>query len=148
MGIKFKKPEKRTEKWDRLEKLWDEFDTLKYSYRKPNSYNTYLLIKENKDCDGIDKELENNSALKNRLKELDDERIEIEKYNIGGESLLDNDLKRIKELSENVYENSVGESVHLLNDNEVENLQISRGTLNGKEREIINNHVSMTITMM
>ena len=40
------------------------------------------------------------------MKELGDERIEIEKYNIGGESLLDNDLKRIKELSENVYENS------------------------------------------
>ena len=67
------------------------------------------IIKENKDCDDIDKELKNNSALKNRLKELDSERIEIEKYNIGGESLLDNDLKRIKELSENVYENSVGE---------------------------------------
>ena len=52
------------------------------------------------------------------MKELDDERIEIEKYIIGGESLLDNDLKRIKELSENVYEDSVCESVHLLNDNE------------------------------
>ena len=24
----FKKPEKRTEKWDRLEKLWDEFGKL------------------------------------------------------------------------------------------------------------------------
>jgi penicillin amidase len=36
------------------EKLWDEFDTLKYSYRKPNSYNTYLLIKENKDLEYYD----------------------------------------------------------------------------------------------
>ena len=145
-------PEYVVDKSTKLETIFDRINLvdIRFEVLKRDAVITALkaIIKENKDCDDIDKELENNSALKNRLKELDDERIEIEKYNIGGESLLDNDLKRIKELSENVYENSVGESVHLLNDNEVENLQISRGTLNRKEREIINNHVSMTIKML
>ena len=145
-------PEYVVDKSTKLETIFDRINLvdIRFEVLKRDAVITALkaIIKENKDCDDIDKELENNSALKNRLKELDDERIEIEKYNIGGESLLDNDLKRIKKLSENVYENSVGESVHLLNDNEVENLQISRGTLNRKEREIINNHVSMTIKML
>jgi HD-GYP domain-containing protein (c-di-GMP phosphodiesterase class II) len=145
-------PEYVVDKSTKLETIFDRINLvdIRFEVLKRDAVITALkaIIKENKDCDDIDKELENNSALKNRLKELGDERIEIEKYNIGGESLLDNDLKRIKELSENVYENSVGESVHLLNDNEVENLQISRGTLNRKEREIINNHVSMTIKML
>ena len=145
-------PEYVVDKSTKLETIFDRINLvdIRFEVLKRDAVITALkaIIKENKDCDDIDKELENNSALKNKLKELDDERIEIEKYNIGGESLLDNDLKRIKKLSENVYENSVGESVHLLNDNEVENLQISRGTLNRKEREIINNHVSMTIKML
>ena len=145
-------PEYVVDKSTKLETIFDRINLvdIRFEVLKRDAVITALkaIIKENKDCDDIDKELENNSALKNKLKELDDERIEIEKYNIGGESLLDNDLKRIKELSENVYENSVGENVHLLNDNEVENLQISRGTLNRKEREIINNHVSMTIKML
>ena len=145
-------PEYVVDKSTKLETIFDRINLIdiRFEVLKRDAVITALkaIIKENKDCDDIDKELENNSALKNRLKELDDERIEIEKYNIGGESLLDNDLKRIKELSENIYENSVGESVHLLNDNEVENLQISRGTLNRQEREIINNHVSMTIKML
>jgi HD-GYP domain-containing protein (c-di-GMP phosphodiesterase class II) len=145
-------PEYVVDKSTKLETIFDRINLvdIRFEVLKRDAVITALkaIIKENKDCDDIDKELENNSALKNTLKELDDERIEIEKYNIGGESLLDNDLKRIKKLSENVYENSVGESVHLLNDNEVENLQISRGTLNRKEREIINNHVSMTIKML
>ena len=145
-------PEYVIDKSTKLETIFDRINLvdIRFEVLKRDAVITALkaIIKENKDCDDIDKELENNSALKNRLKELDDERIEIEKYNIGGESLLDNDLKRIKELSENIYENSVGESVHLLNDNEVENLQISRGTLNRQEREIINNHVTMTIKML
>ena len=145
-------PEYVVDKSTKLETIFDRINLvdIRFEVLKRDAVITVLksIIKENKDCDDIDKDLENNSALKNKLKELDDERIEIEKYNIGGESLLDNDLKRIKELSENVYENSVGESVHLLNDNEAENLQISRGTLNRKEREIINNHVSMTIKML
>ena len=33
--------------WNNLyNKIWDEFDTLKYSYRKPNSFRTYKLIKD------------------------------------------------------------------------------------------------------
>ena len=35
--------------WNNLYKnIWDEFDSLRYSYRKPNSFRTYKLIKEDK----------------------------------------------------------------------------------------------------
>ena len=38
-----------TEWWNNLYKnIWDEFDSLKYPYRKPNSFRTFKLIKEDK----------------------------------------------------------------------------------------------------
>ena len=86
--------------------------------------------------------------MQNKLKELDSEKKKIEKYNIGGESLDDADLKRIKEIAKRTYKNSVGKNINLLDKEEIENLQISRGTLNTKERQIINNHVSVTIKML
>ena len=79
---------------------------------------------------------------------MSNEKKKIEKYNIGGESLDDADLKRIKEIAKRTYKNSVGKNINLLDKEEIENLQISRGTLNTKERQIINNHVSVTIKML
>ena len=71
------------------------------------------IIEENQDCNDIDKELKNNILLQNKLKELDSEKKKIEKYNIGGESLDDADLKRIKEIAKRTYKNSAGKSVNL-----------------------------------
>ena len=82
------------------------------------------------------------------LVELEKEKKEIEKYNIGGESLLDFDKKRIQEISKRKYKDSGHNKIPLLNSEEVENLKISRGTLNDTERQIINNHVTVTIKML
>ncbi len=41
--------------WNKIqEKLWDEFDTMKYSYRKPDSYTTYSLINNYDDLEFYD----------------------------------------------------------------------------------------------
>ena len=41
--------------WNKLRnKLWDEFDTMKYSYRKPNSFITYKIIREYENFDYYD----------------------------------------------------------------------------------------------
>ncbi len=145
-------PENVIDKSTKLETIFDRMNLIdtRFEILKRDAVITVLedIIKRSKDCDDIDKDLENNSSLQNKLKELDAEKKEIEKYNIGGESLVDNDLERIKKLAERTYKDSIGETIRLLNDGEVENLQISRGTLNKEERKIINNHVSVTIKML
>ena len=41
--------------WRKIrQKLWDEFDTMQYSYRKPNSFVTTEIIKNNKDFEFYD----------------------------------------------------------------------------------------------
>jgi len=145
-------PENVIDKSTKLETIFDRMNLVdtRFEILKRDVVITALedIIKATKDCDDINKELENNSSLQNKLKELDAGKKEIEKYNIGGESLVEKDLKRIKKLAERTYQNSVGDTIRLLNNEEVENLQISRGTLNKEERKIINNHVSVTIKML
>ena len=145
-------PEYVVDKSKKLETIFDRIDLVdtRFEILKRDAVIAALemIIKENKICDDIGTELKNNSLLQNKLKELDAEKREIEKYNVGGELLVENDLKRIKELAKKTYQDSVGETVSLLNDEEVENLQISRGTLNKEERKVINNHVSVTIKML
>jgi len=41
--------------WNKIRKtIWDEFDTMKYSYRKPSSFSTYKLINEKENFDYYD----------------------------------------------------------------------------------------------
>ena len=96
----------------------------------------------------IDQELNNDQSLQEEIQKLTEEREDIRKYNVGGESLNDDDLNRIEEIAKRTYVNPNDETVNLLSDEEVQNLEIGRGTLSVREREIINNHVSVTIKML
>ena len=76
------------------------------------------------------------------------ERDEIRQYNVGGESLSEDDLARIEQIANRTYVHPEGKTVKLLDEEELQNLQIGRGTLTIREREIINNHISVTIKML
>lgn len=71
----------------------------------------------------------------------------LEEVNSGGEYLSDEKIKKIKELSGENYETGEG-GIPLLNDEEIVNLTIRKGTLNDDERMIINDHVRMTQKML
>lgn len=96
----------------------------------------------------VDAELANDETLQEELKCLTEEREDIKTYNVGGESLGDEDLKRIDQIANRTWVDPEGQTVNLLNDEERQNLKIGRGTLSLREREIINNHVSVTIKML
>ncbi len=68
-------------------------------------------------------------------------------YNIGGEFLSDAVLARIREIGKRRWRLD-GEERPLLDDNEIENLSIRRGTLNDADRKIINDHIVLTIQML
>lgn len=97
----------------------------------------------------FDENLYYETILKDRLKHLDEDFAFVKTCNTGGEFMSDEKLNRLKRL--NIEENEWelrGERLPLLNGNELYNLSIPRGTLTEPERKIINNHVSVTISML
>ncbi|MCK5230199.1 MAG: HD domain-containing protein, partial [Desulfobulbaceae bacterium] len=78
---------------------------------------------------------------------LDEHMAFLESVNMGGEFLSDESVKKIRELCKLSFDMG-GKSVPLLNEDEAKNLMIRKGTLTDEEREIINNHVSVTSKML
>lgn len=69
--------------------------------------------------------------------------------NIGGEFLAKADQEKIQMLAKKYSYNCLaGNPKPLLDAGDIENLSIARGTLTERERDIINNHVSVTLKML
>ena len=60
----------------------------------------------------------------------------------------DEQINRVQALAKKSWTTMDGKELPLLNNDEVENLSIVRGTLNDKEREVINYHIVATIKML
>ncbi|HIF51732.1 MAG TPA: GAF domain-containing protein [Thiotrichaceae bacterium] len=145
-------PEYVVDKGTKLETIFDRINLVDMSFEilKRDAVIESLKSKlRNADTSAdIDQELENDTELQDELMTLVKEREDIRRYNVGGESISDEDTKRIEEIAERTYVDPEGETVNLLAKEEIQNLQIGRGTLSVREREIINNHVSVTIKML
>ena len=89
------------------------------------------------------------AARERRIAEIEDDRRFLHRANIGGESMKDADIERVKEISRKYrWRNGSGTEVDFLSANELENLTIRAGTLTAEERQIINHHIVMTIQML
>ncbi|WP_200870595.1 HD domain-containing phosphohydrolase [Methylobacter tundripaludum] len=78
---------------------------------------------------------------------LDDDLAFIRLCNTGGEAMSRDDISRLQSLQKRTWSlNNV--DVPLLTDEEVYNLSIFRGTLTSEERNVINNHINVTISML
>ena len=56
--------------------------------------------------------------------------------------------ERVQKIAARTYTDASGKKTRFLNEEEVYNLCIERGTLTNEEREIINHHIEMTIDML
>jgi HD-GYP domain-containing protein (c-di-GMP phosphodiesterase class II) len=81
-------------------------------------------------------------------KQLDDDKNFIRSANHGTESMSKVDQARVHEIANYQFRNEADQSVKFLTDNEVYNLTIPKGTLTKEERQIINNHIVVTINML
>ena len=72
----------------------------------------------------------------------------INRINIGGEFMTDDDVERASQLAQLTWVDQFGNIQPLITKDELENLCIRRGTLNDDEREVINNHIVATIKML
>jgi len=78
---------------------------------------------------------------------LEEARGFLEQVNLGGEFLEEEKVQRIRSLADERYRIDSTEEP-LLTPSEVENLSVRKGTLTTEEREIINQHVALTIRML
>ena len=72
----------------------------------------------------------------------------LRKVNFGGEFMTPEDQQRVLTIGEIEFTTSDGKTHRLLTENEIYNLHISRGTLTREEREVVNNHIVVTIEML
>jgi len=94
------------------------------------------------DCSDIDK------TLQQKIAQINNDRDFIRSSNIGGEFMNKNLQQRVKDIAEYRWLDPDGVNAKIFNDNEIENLSITKGTLTQGEREIINNHMAVTIKML
>ncbi len=87
------------------------------------------------------------ASLAAELAQLRDDLAFLERSNVGGEFLAEDDKARIRTIAARTYLQN-GAPRSLLSDEERDNLCISRGTLTDEERLIINDHMVQTIKML
>ena len=91
--------------------------------------------------------LDSEGILAERLRQIGKMQNFIEKVNVGGEFLSEEDRERIQEIGQEKYRQN-GSWHSLLNEAEVYNLSIARGTLTKEERLTINGHMVETVKML
>ena len=86
--------------------------------------------------------------LRDRLREIEDDRRFLHACNIGGERMRDEDVERVRRIGQYRWRDISGHEANFLTDDEVKNLTIRAGTLTPEERQIINHHIVATIKML
>lgn len=89
-----------------------------------------------------------NEAMKAAVDKITDDYQYIEQTNTGGEFMTPDAQQRVAQIGHSHTVMLNGEPHPLLTDEEIYNLQVARGTLNNEERQIINRHMDITISML
>lgn len=87
-------------------------------------------------------------AMRQELAALDEDLAFIETANKGGEFMAEESKQRVRDIAARQWRDAAGQLQALLSEDEVYNLCIERGTLTHEERQIINNHMQVTIDML
>jgi HD-GYP domain-containing protein (c-di-GMP phosphodiesterase class II) len=138
-------PEHIVDKATKLEKVHDRvndiktrIELLKREYQlagKPASKNKKIQ------SSGV------REKIKKEIKALDDDYLFLKKVNSGKEFIKEKVIARIKKIAGRKWKAN-GKNLPLLTKDEIYNLSIRHGTLNEKERNIVNNHAIMTQKML
>jgi HD-GYP domain-containing protein (c-di-GMP phosphodiesterase class II) len=83
-----------------------------------------------------------------RVEALEAQRAFVRQCNIGGEFMQEEARKKVRGMGSQTWRRSDGKHVSLLTEDEVYNLTIPKGTLTPEERQVINNHIVVTIKML
>lgn len=137
------------EKATKLEALFDRIHLLDTRFEVLRRDAEISALKMKLECPSdFGRHAEIDRMLADQLTRLDEERGVLRRANIGGEGMLPEDQERVSEIACRRWIGPDGSERNFLDEDEVMNLTIRAGTLNQQEREIINNHISVTIRML
>ncbi|HEX2566336.1 MAG TPA: HD domain-containing phosphohydrolase [Burkholderiales bacterium] len=130
--------------FDRVKLIDTRFEVLKRDAEIESLKRTAYLL-EKKDRMGA---AEEDKRLRDRLRQLDDDRNFLHACNIGGERMRDEDVDRVQRIARYRWRDEAGHEADFLTADEVKNLTIRAGTLTDEERKVINHHIVATIRML
>ncbi|HSH53879.1 MAG TPA: HD domain-containing phosphohydrolase [Methylotenera sp.] len=130
--------------FDRIYLIDQRFELLKQQAESAMLKKQVEMLRNGKH-DGL-AELESDLEIFKR--KCDEDRDFLRKSNIGSEFMSLEDQQRIQKIAAHTLFDSNGRLVPFLTENELYNLKIERGTLTPEEREVINNHIVVTINML
>tara|TARA_S200000501_G_scaffold379008_1_gene446211 strand:+ start:7696 stop:9312 length:1617 start_codon:yes stop_codon:yes gene_type:complete len=132
------------DKSTKLETIFDRIELIKTRMEIVKRDAEIVLLKSQ-----LNGKNSKNSAEKynEKIKKIDDDFKFLQSCNIGGEFMLPEKQKRVKQIAKGTIFLD-GKKQFLLSEEEVRNLNIAKGTLLPEEREIINDHIVITIEML
>ena len=129
---------------DRIEVMDTRFEVLKRDAEISMLKKQISLIKKGS-ANGAIKTLE--TDLETQTNQLSSDQSFIQKTNRGGEFMEKEDQQRVADIG-NYKWKLEGKKINFFDEKDVRNLQIPKGTLLPEEREIINDHIVITIDML
>ena len=129
---------------DRIEVMDTRFEVLKRDAEIEFLKKQIKLLNNETKNGGLSKA---ESDLKATIKQLNADQAFIQKVNHGGEFMEKDDQDRVASIGNYKWQLK-GKKINFLDEKDVQNLQIPKGTLLPEEREIINDHIVITIDML
>lgn len=87
------------------------------------------------------------SAYRQELAQLDEELALVQRVNVGGESMEEADIQRLQAIAMRHWQIG-GETQPLLTKDEIYNLSVRKGTMTPEERQVMNDHMVVTLEML
>ncbi len=137
-------PEFVIDKSTKLETIFDRIHLVDARFEILKRDVEIALLREQLSSNSDDLE----AKLAKKLTELDEERDFLHRCNKGGEFMSYEWKERVLHIAQHRLTMPDGKESYLLSEEELENLNITKGTLNPAERKIINSHINVSINML
>lgn len=141
-------PEYVVDKGTKLETIFDRIKLVDTRFEVLKRDKEIEALQRKLTEHGIEVDLQADESYQSQLKQINEDKGFIRKSNIGGEFMSEEDMEHVKKIAKHRWSDPDGNEDNILTDNEIQNLMIGRGTLTLREREIINNHITVTIQML
>ena len=141
-------PEYVVDKGTKLETIFDRIKLVDTRFEVLKRDREIAALQRKLQAHGLAGDLGQDEEYQSEMRQIHEDREFIRKSNIGGEFMRDEDMEHVKLIAKNTWVDPDGRSTGFLTDNEAHNLMIGRGTLTSEEREVINNHIVVTIQML
>ena len=139
-------PDSVLDKSTKLHTLCDRIDGVETRFAVLRLQKENAMLRAIADTPARRQEIE--QRTEQELEQLAEDLAFLRTANKGGEFMAEENKERVRRLAELRWLNADGEPQPLLTEDEVYNLCIERGTLTHEERQVINNHMQVTIDML